>query len=136
MSKDYKEELLGDAGKYLSSAEIKSFREAHREKHIPLAGEKKDTKGIRKGEYFSAKVFEEMAKLTGCVGFVLYYGVASEAEYKIDTNKGTEIMPRLFIVPVDEKGNEIPFKVDSTGLKDGEEFGGAGEGKPIPPFGQ
>jgi hypothetical protein len=74
-----------------------------------------------------------------CVGIRFYYGLAYE---EINVEKGTtkispkpikdkNMRPRLFMVGVDQKGNDI--EIDKTQLKD-PNGNGVGDGYPKPPY--
>lgn len=123
------------AGKFYVVEEIKTFRKNFERHH----SEKKD---LRKAEYFSKEIIEQLLKIEGCDGVRIYYGLAPEnAEGHIDPKIADNLQPRLFLVPVhigeDGLGRDINFKaqLDTTGEKDGgDEDGGAGGGAPCPAF--
>lgn len=105
--------------------------------------------GIRKGEFFGRdRIIELLAaadkaastKGKECVGIRLYYGLAFEeideekATSKISTKliKDETMRPRLFLVGVDQDGDDI--EIDLSQLKDGG-GNGLGDGYPKPPYG-
>jgi len=125
----------GKAGKFYAQDEIKTYRKNFERHH----SEKKE---LRKAEYFSKEVIEQLLKVEGCDGIRIYYGLAPENEKgHIDHKAAENLQPRLFLVPVrigeDGLGRDVNFKpqLDTTGEKDGgDEAGGAGGGYPCPAF--
>lgn len=95
----------------------------------------------RKGEYFSREMLEELLKLKDMKGVVIKYGLVYEdADNKVVNDFGSEqdyknLKMRLFVVPYDKHDKTIAFPVKNARLN-GEELGGAANGKPIPPYGQ
>jgi len=128
------------AGRFFRKEEISQYRNNFEEKNH-------DNKQLRKGEFFSKNIIEQLLSVEGCDGLRIYYGLAPENEKgTIDPQNGKELQPRLFLVPVsverDADGNPTDenhdqtfyLRVDATG-KDGEdESGGAGGGYPCPTF--
>jgi len=127
--------LPGKAGKFYAQDEIKTYRKNFERHH----SEKKE---LRKAEYFSKEVIEQLLNVEGCHGIRIYYGLAPENEKgHIDPKIVENLQPRLFLVPVrigeDGLGRDVNFKpqLDTTGEKDGgDEAGGAGGGYPCPAF--
>jgi hypothetical protein len=103
-------------------------------------------KNERKAEFFSKDLLQQLLDIDGCDGLRIYYGEAPENEKgQIEGQGECSTQPRLFIVPVTVevgdgdrlKGRERVFTVRVDKGKDGEdEFGGIGQGAPMPPFGQ
>ncbi|MFN4147116.1 MAG: hypothetical protein ACK4GN_14920 [Runella sp.] len=100
---------------------------------------------VRQAEFFSRNIIEQLLNIEDCDGLAIYYGTAHEDENNNIVAKGGKPQPRLFLVPVkverDANGeptnrNEAQtFKLQIEGWKEVEEdFGGAGNGKPMPPF--
>ncbi len=122
-------------GRLFQKSDIDHFRSL-RKKHYAdgFQHEKEDKHGVRRAEEFSREIIEQLLGVTGCAGLTVCYGAAPETDYKIDSKNGKKIMPRLFIVPVDAKGNHLTFDVKVEGEKDGGgNFAGAGNGAPCPP---
>lgn len=105
--------------------------------------------GVREGEFFGRDRINELlaaadkaatAKGSECVGIRFYYGLAYE---ELDVEEGTSkistkpmkddtMRPRLFLVGVDQNGDDI--EIDLSQLKDGG-GNGFGDGFPKPPYG-
>lgn len=105
--------------------------------------------GVREGEFFGRDRINELlaaadkaaaANGNECVGIRFYYGLAfeeineEEGTSKISTKPIKEdiMRPRLFLVGVDQNGNDI--EIDLSQLKDGG-GNGLGDGFPKPPYG-
>ncbi|UTA69582.1 hypothetical protein [Emticicia sp. 21SJ11W-3] len=103
---------------------------------------------IRDAEFFGIKSIENLIaiaqKQATVVGIRVYYGLAYE---KINPETGLtqistepieggdpEMRPRLFLVAVDEKGNDIMIGLGGNG--DDPNGNGLGGGSPQPPYGQ
>jgi hypothetical protein len=127
------------AGRFFTQKEIKAYRKNFEDKDP-------ENKGLRKAEFFSKNLIEQLLSVEGCDGLRIYYGLAPEnKEGKIDFQAKENLQPRLFLVPVtvgrDADGNPTEenkdqvfyLRVDS-GKDGGDESGGVGEGNPCPNF--
>jgi hypothetical protein len=121
-------------GRLFAKSDIDHFRSLRHKHYESSEGEKNSEYGVRRAEEFSREIIEQLLSVPDCTGLALCYGAAPETDHAIDTYKGTSVMPRLFIVPVDENGKHLTFAVKVDGHKDGgRDFGGAGGGMPCPP---
>ncbi|CAG5070987.1 hypothetical protein DYBT9623_03308 [Dyadobacter sp. CECT 9623] len=79
-----------------------------------------------KAEFFGLHTFKDLISLyeESCVGFRVYYGVRDEEDNSIDekfvASRRNEIKPtpRLVIVPVDARGNDLTKTARLGGMKD------------------
>lgn len=130
-----KDKLL-KAGTFFNKKDIQS----HVKNHVEHVKGKKlssdvfhDTDGeIRRAELFGKEVISKLLANKGgteVFGIRIYYGHAPEDK---DGNiiNGGKLRPRLFLVPVDENGNDIEF--DASALKDDPAGNGVGGGLPCP----
>lgn len=127
------------AGRFFRKEEIDLYRKNFEEKNHE-SGE------LRKAEFFSKNIIEQLLSVEGCDGLRIYYGLAPEDENgRIDPQNGKEAKPRLFLVPVQvdrdahgsptDKSHDQTFYLKVDAGKDGEdEAGGAGGGLPCPGF--
>lgn len=130
------------AGRFFTQEQIVDFREDFEK------SKKGEEKPLRKAEFFSKEILEQLLSIEGCDGLRIYYGLAPEnKEGRIDIFKGDKenLEPRLFIVPVavarDAEGTPTEKSKDQTfflrvdaGKDGGDEFGGVGGGLPCPGF--
>ncbi len=104
---------------------------------------------VRTAEFFGIDSINQLVSLAkekgkAVSGIRIYYGLAHETfdektgESKISATpakgaRDTSLRPRLFLVAVDEEGNDI--EIDETSFKDVPDGNGLGNGSPQPPFG-
>ncbi|CAH0994050.1 hypothetical protein EMA8858_00157 [Emticicia aquatica] len=129
-------EKIRTAGSFFVQKEV----EKHVGKHVEHIKGKKassdvfhDEDGqIRRAELFGKEVITKLLNNSGgkeVFGIRIYYGHAPE-DKDGNIKEGGKLRPRLFLVPVDENGKDIPF--DASALK-GEPNGNAvGGGLPCP----
>lgn len=129
-------------GRFFRKEEINEFRKNFEAQNKAQEGT------LRRGEFFSKEILNQILSTEGCDGVRIYYGLAAETpDMQINAEKGNKEMlqPRLFIVPVTvernaegkatEKSKDQTFVVRVDAGKDGgDEFGGGGEGLPCPGF--
>lgn len=95
----------------------------------------------RKGKYFSREMLEQLLKLKDMKGIVVKYGLVYEdTDNKVVSDFDSQqdyknLKMRLFVVPYDKNDKILPFSAKNARVSD-EGGGGAGNGKPIPPYGQ
>ncbi|WP_064196273.1 MULTISPECIES: hypothetical protein [Emticicia] len=125
-----------NAGSFFNKKDI----QGHVKNHVTHVKSKKaasevfhdDNGDVRRAELFGKNLIEKLLKNTGgkeVAGIRIYYGHAPE-DNDGNIKDGGKLRPRLFLVPVDENGNDID--IDSSSLKDDPSGGGVGGGLPCP----
>lgn len=124
-----------NAGRILDPQETKAMTGAYQERKLK-AGLAKDE--YIRSEYFGINQVQHLLDQPGCMGLRIHHAKRWEdADGKpTETGKG-QLVPRVLLTGVDEKGNDMPIHADKAGMKDMAVAGGGrsvGDGMPCPQY--
>lgn len=102
--------FTGNEGRFLKSSEAEELKKAYRDKKADL----KDDECVR-SEFFGIHNLQQILNQPGCVGIRVY-----QAKRQEKLNGKDHVIPRVVLVGVDEKGEDIRklAPLDKAGMKD------------------
>ena len=106
-----------DAGRILEPTETQAMTGAYRKRKVEEAGLKADE--FIRSEFFGLNQVQQLLNQEGCVGLRIHHAKRWEdADGNPTTEEKGQLIPRVLLTGVDEKGKDLPISADKSGMKD------------------